>query len=53
MQRIVICHIIVHELGNRQMTLPSAIAAVQAAYRGRRSRVQFQGEEVEPSNLQC
>ena len=39
MQRIVICHIIVHELGNRQMTLPSAIAAVQAAVRSGATRV--------------
>ena len=39
MQRIVICHIIVHELGNHQMTLPSAVAALQTAVRSGATRL--------------
>ena len=39
MQRIVICHIVVHELGNQQMTLPSTVAAVQTAVRSGATRV--------------
>ena len=38
-QRIVICHIVVHELGNQQMTLPSTVAAVQTAVRSGATRV--------------
>jgi len=39
MQRIVICHIVVHELGNQRMTLPSTVAAMQTAVRSGATRV--------------
>ena len=39
MQRIVICHIVVHELGNQQMTLPKIVAAMQTAVRSGATRV--------------